>query len=72
MPTANLVRSDLLPEGDAAAYIGVKPGTLAVWRSTKRYPLPYVKCGRLVRYRRSDLEVWLQSRTVSPADAATL
>lgn len=47
----------------AARYIGVKPGTLQVWRSTKRYDLPYIKVGRLVRYRQSALDAFLTSRT---------
>ena len=37
---------------EAAAYLGVKPTTLEVWRSTKRYPLPYIKIGTKVFYRK--------------------
>lgn len=55
---------NLLTRAEAAAYLGVKPNTLAVWALTRRDPLPYVKVGRLVRYRRSDLEPFLSSRTV--------
>jgi len=40
----------------------VQPRTLAVWASTHRYDLPLVKVGRLVRYRKSDLEAFLQRR----------
>lgn len=32
----------------AAEVLDVKPSTLAVWRSTGRYRLPYLKVGRLV------------------------
>ncbi|RLM48864.1 DNA-binding protein, partial [Halorubrum sp. Atlit-28R] len=46
-------QSDMLDTAGAAEYIGVEKTTLAIWRCTKRYPLPYVKVGRLVRYRRS-------------------
>jgi excisionase family DNA binding protein len=52
-----------LPENEAAAYLGVKPTTLQIWRSTNRYPLPYIKVGRLVRYRLSDLDAFLTQRT---------
>lgn len=38
--------------------------TLANWRSTKRYPLPYLKVGGRVLYRRSDLQAFLELRTV--------
>lgn len=44
-------------------YLGVTPATLAVWRCTKRYAIPYLKIGRLVKYRKSDLDAWLSSRT---------
>lgn len=66
------IQSDaLLTQEQAAEILGVSPGSLEVWRSTRRYAIPYVKVGRLVRYRRSDLEQWLQSRTIScePATA---
>ncbi len=51
----------------AAEYLGVKPQTLAVWATTKRYHLPMVKVGSLVRYRLADLEKFLESRTVGAA-----
>ena len=57
-------RNPLLSEQEAAALLGVKPATLQVWRSTKRYPLEYVKVGRLVRYRQSALDSFMQARTV--------
>ena len=55
--------TDLLTNEEAAAYLGLKPGTLDVWRSTKRYSLPYIKVGRLVRYRKSDLDRFLEEQT---------
>jgi predicted site-specific integrase-resolvase len=54
---------DLVEEKVAAKILGVTPGTLQVWRSTGRYALPFVKVGRLVRYRPSVLKRWLESRT---------
>jgi excisionase family DNA binding protein len=56
---------DLLDEQQAASAIDVTPGTLSVWRSTGRYKLPFIKVGRKVRYRRADLESWLEERTHS-------
>lgn len=55
--------ADLLDETAAAAVLDVSPGTLAVWRSTGRYALPFLKVGRKIRYRRADLLAWLESRT---------
>lgn len=49
---------------EAAALLGVSPGTLSVWRSTKRYPLTYVKVGSKVRYREQDIAAFLESRVV--------
>ena len=57
-------QAGLLDNKEAADYIGVKGSTLEVWRSTKRHCIPYLKVGRLVKYRQSDLDVWLASRTV--------
>ena len=54
---------ELLDDKAAAAYLDVSPGTLCIWRSTGRYNLPFLKIGRKVRYRRSDLDAWLNKRT---------
>jgi len=62
--------TEYLNTTQAAEFLGVTIGTLEVWRCSKRYPIPYLKCGRLVRYRRSDLIAWLESREVSCAPAA--
>jgi excisionase family DNA binding protein len=53
----------LMDETEAADFLSISTGTLSVWRSTGRYAIPFVKVGRRVRYRRSDLEAWLKSRT---------
>jgi hypothetical protein len=56
----------LLDPVAAAQFLGgttpLSVGTLAVWRSTKKYNLPYVKIGRYVRYRKSDLRKFAQER----------
>jgi excisionase family DNA binding protein len=64
MATAAPPTSDLLTAEEAAAYLGVRPQTLAVWRLNRRYPLPFIKVGSKVRYRRSDLERFLEERTI--------
>jgi excisionase family DNA binding protein len=55
--------SNLLDDHQASNYLGLKKGTLSVWRSTGRYQIPFVKIGSKVRYRQSDLDEWLESRT---------
>jgi excisionase family DNA binding protein len=68
----NMVRQtkELVDDTDAANILGVSPGTLSVWRSTGRYGLPFVKVGRNVRYRVSDLNAWLDKRTRSNGSTA--
>jgi excisionase family DNA binding protein len=59
------VNQQLLNRREAAEYLGVKEQTLSCWLTTKRYKLPVVKVGRLVRYRLSDLDKFIESRTVN-------
>jgi len=60
----------LLDDSQATQYLTLAPGTLSVWRSTGRYTIPFIKVGRRVRYRRADLDAWLESRT--RANGATI
>jgi len=63
-------QSSLLTREQAAEYLGVKAQTLAAWASQKRYALPMIRVGRSIRYRRADLDRWLDARTVGAvADA---
>jgi len=57
-----LTYPELLTRDEAARYLGLKPQTLAVWASTGRYELPFIRAGRYVRYRKQDLDRWLDSR----------
>lgn len=58
----NDVGNRLLTPAEVAEYLGVSVETLNVWRCTKRYGLSYVKVGRLVRYRLSDVEAFANAR----------
>ena len=58
---------DLLTESEAAEFLTVVPRTLEKWRRHNCYRLPFVRVGRSIRYRRSALEAWLQSRTADEA-----
>ena len=46
----------------AADFMGINHLTLQNWRSTGKSPR-YVKVGRSVRYRLSDLKAWLEAQT---------
>ena len=62
--------SPLLTEKEAAEFLNVSPGTLSVVRCTRRRPqLAYVRVGRAIRYRLSDLEKFLSDRTVGGGSA---
>ncbi len=60
--TANEVcglRDPLLTPEQTAGQLITDTGTLANWRCSRRVDLPYVKIGRLVRYRQSEVEAFI-------------
>ena len=58
-------RQDLFTVPEAANYLAIKPRTLDVWRSTKRVQIPFVRVGAAIRYRRIDLDAFIESRRVA-------
>ncbi|WP_380055566.1 helix-turn-helix domain-containing protein [Falsihalocynthiibacter sp. SS001] len=58
----NIFPKNLMTPDEVATYLSVSVETLNVWRCTKRYDLPYVKAGRLVRYRIEDVNAFVASR----------
>lgn len=54
------MNNNLLTPSQAAEILGVTIGTLAVWRCTARYPLPFVKIGRRVKYRLNDINNFIE------------
>lgn len=54
---------ELLTPEQVALLLGIKRETLQIWRCVGRYDLPYVKIGGRVRYKSSDVENFIQSRT---------
>lgn len=62
-PIANL-RASLLTRKEAAEYLGVKEQTLACWACTGRYQLPFVRVGRLVKYRLEDLNRFIGANLI--------
>ena len=49
-------------------YVGIPATTLAQWRWAGTGPA-YVKVGRMVRYRREDVEAWLDSQRHETTEA---
>ncbi|MEP5599036.1 helix-turn-helix domain-containing protein [Parasphingorhabdus sp.] len=62
-------KPNLMTPEQVGEYLGVSIETLNVWRCTKRYNLPYVKAGRLVRYRLQDVEAFVSSRMQGESNA---
>ncbi len=60
----NKMDEQRLDTKQAAEYLGLSPETLATWRCTKRQEIPYLKLGSRVKYLKSDLDAWLESRKV--------
>ena len=50
----------LLPQ-DVAELIGVKLSTIYQW--THKEYIPYIKLGRMVRFRLGDIETWLKQKS---------
>lgn len=70
MTTNDLDSSErLLTESEAADIIGFSRNTLRAWRVTGRHhtspPPRFVKCGRAVRYRYSELLDWIGQQSVA-------
>ncbi|MFZ6016425.1 MAG: excisionase family DNA-binding protein [Nitrospirota bacterium] len=56
-----LKEKQLMDTREASEFLGISKNTLYEWIIQKR--IPYVKVGRLVKFRQADLETWLKKRT---------
>ena len=52
---------------NAASYLGISEAALRVWRSEGRGPRFFRAGERLIRYRRADLDLWIEARLSRPA-----
>lgn len=53
----------LMTPDDTAVYMAISKRQLQLDRTTKRN-IPFVKIGRLVRYRKADLDAYISAQTV--------
>lgn len=49
----------LLTTKQVSEYLAIKESTLITWRCTRNVEIPYIKIGGCVRYRKSQLEQYL-------------
>lgn len=61
MKLSEIINPNRMTPQQAAEHIGVSVRTLANWRSSKLFKLPYAKIGGSIRYTKSDLDEWLGS-----------
>ena len=64
----NLPAPEFLDEKGLCALLAISSVTATKWRAKAKGP-PFVKVGRLVRYRRSDVDAWLRSCTIGQVAA---
>ncbi len=58
------LQDDIIINTEQASVLLCTPkATLIKWRSTGENCIPYLKIGRNVRYRVSDLKKWIESRS---------
>ena len=65
MKTRTPIADPLLNIADAAAYLGIATETLRKWTTQRR--ITFTKLGRLNRYRRSDLDAYIEAHRVPVA-----
>jgi hypothetical protein len=59
---------DLLEPKQAGELLHRSEGKLAIWRCSKRYPVPYIRMGNRIYYRRRDIEEFIESCVVTGKD----
>ena len=57
---SNTLQKKLMTRREAANYLGIKEQTLALWAHANRYDLPYYKIGRHAKYKREDLDRFIE------------
>lgn len=63
-------RGQRMTRAEAAAYLRVKPATLAAWASLGTVSLPYHRVGQRAFYFQSDLDALIESGRIVPAEVA--
>jgi excisionase family DNA binding protein len=61
--TRQQIADQMLTWQQTAELLNMRPQTLAVWAMSGKF-LPFVKLGRTVRYRLSDVQKLIEQRTV--------
>ena len=57
--------SNVLSLQQASQYLGVSQAALRTWKRDGKGPV-FFRAGKLLRFRKSDLDQWIQKRLVEP------
>lgn len=60
---------EVMDEFALADFLGLTVATLRKWRWLRSGP-KFVKVGRLIRYRKTDIDAWLDQQTVATREVA--
>lgn len=55
--------SKLMTQAEAANYLNTSVGVLNTWRSIGKQKILFVRWGRCIRYRKDDLDRWIESQS---------
>ena len=62
----NVVNDDLMTRKELAEYLKVSPNTINRWKIEGKYPdLPEIKIGRILRYRLSEIDAWMEKHKIA-------
>lgn len=67
MTSVNHSELHALNENQAARYLGVSGAVLRLWRAEGKGPRYFRAGEKLIRYRRADLDAWIEMRLSAPA-----
>lgn len=62
------IETILLSQRDVARYLNTTVKSLNSMRYHGRNPLPYLRWGRKIRYRKADLDAWIESQLENKAN----
>jgi len=60
MENKELEKKRLISVSDASKYLGISKQTLNCWRYSGSNVIPFIKIGRLVKYRITDLDEFIR------------
>ena len=59
-----MITKQLLTQKEAAEFLGTTVNSLNTLRHYGKITIPFVRWGRSIRYRQSDLTAWIESHVV--------